>query len=422
VTINRKLFAITIFGGLLILLRLASGLIIAKAVAIYTGPSGMAMLGQVQSLFSVMNGIAAAPAGSGVVRYTAEYQATGLDSCSPWWKATLKWIVCILAIVIPISCIFARPLAHWAFGDVNYFWLIASMALALPLSVANTLIASVINGQHQHGRFIGLGMASVVVATIAMALLIMVANLDGAMVAAALFTGVSGLVMLLGSMQQPWFRLKYWWGKTDQAQMKDIGGYVAMALTSALTTPLALMMVRNILIKQVGWEETGQWQAVWKISEVYLGVISITLSTYFLPKLSTLRCTNTILKEIKATRRIIMPVVLFLAIIVYFLRDFAISLAFSEAFRPARDLFALQLLGDFIKIASLLYAYPMLSCGATKWFIGSEAAFAALFVLLTQFFASKYGTHGANIAYVINYSLYFIFGYSNLKHYSREHR
>lgn len=396
-----------------------SGFAIAKVVAIYTGPSGIAMLGQVQGLFSALNGIVAAPAGSGIVRYTAENQFTGFEACAPWWKAALKWILLLFAVVISITCIFAKPLAFWAFGDVKYFWLVVLTALALPLSVANTLIGSVITGLHQYRRFVGLGMLAVIVATIVMVALVMKAELDGAMTAAALFMSISGLVMLIGSMREPWFRLKYWWGHASKVEMKGIGGYVAMAITSAITVPIALLMVRNILIAQVGWEQAGHWQAVYKISEAYLGVITVALGVYFLPKLASLNGVDAILKEIQTTAKIVMPVVLLLAILVYLLRDVAISLVFTEAFRPARDLFAIQLVGDVLKILSWLYAYPMLSRGATKWFMGTEIVFSISFVLLAYFFVAKYGVNGANMAYTLNYFIYLIFIYTNVKRFSR---
>jgi len=62
---------------------MASGVLIAKVVAVYTGPSGMAMLGQVQSLVAALTGIAGAPGGNGLVRYTAECNKRGFDACAP---------------------------------------------------------------------------------------------------------------------------------------------------------------------------------------------------------------------------------------------------------------------------------------------------------------------------------------------------
>jgi len=105
--------------------------------------------------------------------------------------------------------------------------------------------------------------------------------------------------------------------------------------------------------------------------------------------------------------------------LVYILRDVAIKLIFTEAFGPARELFAMQLVGDVVKIVSWLYAYPMLSRGATKWFMGTEIVFSASFILLAYVFVVRYGVQGANYAYVTNYCLYLIFLYKNIKRFSR---
>jgi len=189
----KKLLTVTLFSGLLTLMRMLSGFIIAKVVAIYTGPGGIAMLGQVQSLVGALAGVVSAPAGSGVVRYTAENKHAGFSACAPWWKAALKWTVLLLAVLIPTACVCAKPLARWIFGDVDYFWLVMMATLALPLSAANNLIASVLNGQQLYRRFIGLGMLSVLIATAVMVILVIKVRLNGAMIAATLFSSISGV-------------------------------------------------------------------------------------------------------------------------------------------------------------------------------------------------------------------------------------
>ena len=192
-----------------------------------------------------------------------------------------------------------------------------------------------------------------------------------------------------------------------------------MATTTALTTPIALIGVRNVLISHVGWEEAGQWQAVWKISEVYLGVITIALTTYYLPKLSTLKGVENIRAEINQTAKIIIPIAAIMALGVYLFRDLVISLLFTEAFRSARELFAIQLIGDVIKIASWLYAYPMLSRGATKWFVSTEIIFSLSLIALTYTLVPLYSTQGANFAYAINYLIYLVFTFVFFGRYSR---
>ncbi|MGL6369299.1 O-antigen translocase [Aeromonas hydrophila] len=405
----RRLLTVTAFTALLTLLRMVAGFIIAKVVAVYTGPTGMAMLGQVQSMVAMLNGLVTAPAGNGVVRFTAEHQANGYEACAPWWKAAIQWIGILLGVVIPLGFLLAKPLSIWLFGNPDYIWLVIISCCALPFSAANTLIASVINGQQQYRRYVIAGMISVCVTTVVMIGLVIKSNLHGALIAAAINSSISGLVMLIISLRQPWFKTRYWWGKTEHIHRKAIGGYVLMAVTSALTAPVALILIRNILVANVGWEVAGYWQAVWKISEAYLAVITMALGTYYLPRLSSLNNVTAIKAEIIGTAKIIMPLVAISAGGVYLCRDIAISLLFTSTFSPARELFSIQLVGDVIKIASWLVAYPMLSRGAVKWFVSTEIIFSLSFVILSWLFIVHIGVNGVNIAYALNYALYFLF-------------
>jgi len=144
-------------------------------------------------------------------------------------------------------------------------------------------------------------------------------------------------------------------------------------------------------------------------------VITMALGTYYLPRLSSLVGPDAIVSEIHKTARIVLPIVAILALSVYLLRDVAIWLLFTPKFNAARDLFAVQLCGDVIKIASWLYAYPMLSRGATKWFIGTEVVFSLSFVVLTHIFVSYAGIKGVTIAYLVNYFIYFFVIFLNVR-------
>lgn len=415
----KRLLKVTAMTGLLTLLRMAMGFVIAKVVAIYTGPTGMAMLGQVQSMVGSLNGIINAPAGSGVVRFTAEYKEQGFDACAPWWRAALQWVLIISAMAIPLGILLAEPIASSLFQDANLTWVVVATVCVLPFAAIGTLCNSVINGQQLYRRYVGLGMLSALISGGVMLGMIAWQNIEGALLAAAVQAALIGVVMLIANLRQPWFKLHYWWGSVEPKARKEIGGYMLMAITSALTVPVSLILVRNILIAQVGWDATGQWQAVYKISEVYLGVITMALGTYYLPRLASLTGVDAIVSEIHKTARIIIPIVVSMALGVYLLRDVAISLLFTEAFRSARELFAIQLTGDVIKIASWLYAYPMLSRGATKWFMVTEVLFSLSFVALTYLFVTNMGLKGATVAYLVNYSVYLLVVSFNVKRLAR---
>lgn len=405
----RKLISVTLFSGLLTLLRMSSGFVIAKAVAIYTGPAGVAMLGQVGSFVTAINGIVTAPVGNGLVRYTSEHHTNGFDACAPWWRASLRWMAGLLVLTMVVAVLMAEPLSLWLFQDVRYSWLLVVAALVLPLSSLNTLCGSVINGQQQYKRYILLGAISVVLASALALVFIYYFRLPGALLAACVFTALSGCIMLAGSFRQPWFRWRYWFGPTGSAEMAGIRSYLVMAMTSAICSAGSLLLTRNILIAHVGLVQTGYWQTVYKISEVYLGVLTMALATYYFPRLAAAATPSDAFAEIFTTAKVILPFAALCGLIIYFSRDLAITILFTDEFRPARDLFAVQLVGDVFKIVSWLFAYAMIARKETAWFLGTELFFSTSLPLLVWLLVDDFGVHGANIAYLINYAMYFIF-------------
>lgn len=129
------------------------------------------------------------------------------------------------------------------------------------------------------------------------------------------------------------------------------------------------------------------------------------------PTLTIIKTSFLIKKEVNSTILYIVSITSFMALSIYLFRDLVITVLFTEQFRSARELFLLQLVGDVIKIAGFLYAYPLQSQGHTKLFISSEVIFSILFIVTTYIFVVNYGVHGANISYVITYSLYFVFAF-----------
>ncbi|MGI2209574.1 O-antigen translocase [Shewanella baltica] len=415
----KRLFKVTALSAILTFLKIAIGFVIAKLVAVYTGPTGLALLGQVQSVVAGFNGIANAPVGNGLIRYTAECKNDSFESTSKWWIACSQWTLLLLCIIIPIGIIFSKQLAIWLFENPNWYWIIIIICFGLPLSAFGTLVNSVNNGLQRYRRLIGLGMISVFTSGLVMMYLIINHDLTGALLAVALQSSLMGIVMLFASFKEPWLKLRYWWGCSGLKEQKAIGGYVLMALTTALTIPISMIVIRNVLVAEVGWELTGHWQAVWKISEVYLGVITIALGTYFLPTLAGIKGTVAIKAEINKITSFILPLVVVIALSIYFFRDFIITVLFTEEFRAARELFAIQLCGDVFKILAYIYGYPMLSRGATKWFVATDIMFSLFFVFLSWYFVSNYGLQGMPIAYCINYLTCFVFVYFGVNHFSK---
>ncbi|HFO7841507.1 TPA: O63 family O-antigen flippase, partial [Escherichia coli] len=160
------------------------------------------------------------------------------------------------------------------------------------------------------------GMISTLITSVVIIYIILSYGLIGAMVAAVIQPALIGGGVFIFSLKEKWCRLKYFIGPITKGAKNDILKYVAMISVSAIVGPLSIIILRTFLIEQVGWEIAGEWQSVWKISEVYLGVITLTLSTYYLPVLAKTRDYQQLVLELRRTVKVIFPLIVLMAIFI----------------------------------------------------------------------------------------------------------
>ena len=388
--------------ALLTFVRMASGFIIAKMVAVYTGPVGIAYLGQLQSFVTSMVSVSNAPLQNGLVRYTREFHEEGYEYCSPWWSSAVQWLACILIVLVPLISFFSGYISRLIFSSDEYSWLVNISALVIPFSALGTLIKSVLNGLEQYKNFVLLGITSTLISTGLILLLIYAHQLEGGLLSVALQPAVAGFTMLLFAAKQDWFTFKYWFSRTQKKHRDGIRNYILMAIISAILGPLSLMIIRKIIAANLDWGSVGIWQATWKISEVYLGVISMALSTYFIPTLSALKTKLEINAEMRRTVIVVLPLTILCSLAVYFLRFIIIEILFTNEFNQASILFKYQLIGDVIKVLAWFYICLFISKGNAQIFIGIELFSFASFITLSMFLIQLMGIEGIALAYALN--------------------
>ena len=167
--------------------------------------------------------------------------------------------------------------------------------------------------------------------------------------------------------------------------------------------------MRNNLMEQFGEVAAGEWQAVFKISEIYLMLFTSTLSIYYLPRLSEIRERQDLWREIGKVYRLFLPLTVILAGAIYLLRDFLVLILFTKDFIGMTNLFGWQLFGDVLKIGSWILGFVMVGRGMVRWFISTELVFSASWVIFTLLLTNMWGLQGAPAAFALNYALYWVF-------------
>ncbi|WP_323665758.1 O-antigen translocase [Aliarcobacter butzleri] len=396
----------SVLTGISTVIRLVSAFVINKVIALYIGPSGLAIVGQLQNFTSIITTFSNGAISSGIVKYTAEYQDIE-EKKKIFSSSIVISLICSLIISIFLFT-FSDYLSELILKDVQYSSVFIIFGATIFLFALNMVLISILNGQKEIKKYVLVNIAGSVFSLVFTSILIMQLNLMGALYAMVLNQSVMFFVTLAFVLKSSWFKLEYFKQGLDKESLSKLSKYSLMAIVSALTVPVSHLIIREYIGENLGWDSAGYWQGIWYISTMYLMLVTTTLGVYYLPRLSEIQDNKELRKEIFSGYKIIMPIVILASLIIFLLKEYVILIAFSKDFMPMMELFAWQLIGDVIKIASWLLAYLMLAKAMTKVFIYTEVLFSALFVGLSILFVDKFGLVGITYAYALNYFLYLV--------------
>jgi len=408
-----------IYASIATAAKLLAGLVIVKLVAWMAGPEGVGRLGQFMSLMAVLAVLAGGGISAGVVKYVAEYRDDP-HRLSLLLGAALWYALCASCLVGVIGLLLSRQIAGWLLGDVRYWGLVVVLAaVQTGIAMANYVLA-VINGFMDVKR---LACIQVLGSLLSVAVALCLARwlqLYGVLLAL-----VVGQLLVLAVGLPAWWRSPYFSRhmlrlRFDREMTWRLAAFSVMTLTSALLPPLVNIAVRDHLAARFGWEHVGYWQAVGKVSDAYLLFLTTAINVYYLPKLASTHARESLVAELRLAYRYVMPAVVLLAVGVYLCRGWVTLLLFSDGFAAANALYAPQLMGDVVKIASFVLSYVMLAKAMTGLFVVSEIVFAISYVLLVFLLTARFGLVGAMYAFALNYALYLVFNVIVVRRYLGE--
>lgn len=395
-------------NAIAVVVRILTAIGLNKVLALYVGPAGYALVGQFANALTIAGSMAGGAVGNGITKYTAEYDGSREKQRLIWRTAT-KYLFASVSLTALFALLFSRQLALWLLGDSAYQPVFLCCALGLPLLAFNALLLAIMNGNKEVRALVAQSIASSLVSGMATAALAMSFGIAGALYGLVVGPAVGLLFTLCLCRRATWFTLDSFIGPASAAQARQLAGYAAMALTSAIVAPLGQLTVRDHLIDRFGQIAAGEWQAVFKMSEIYLQLFTATLGIYFLPRLSEIRDPRLLWLEITKVCRFMLPLALLAALALYWLREWVTVTVFTERFLGMVDLFRWQLVGDVLKLGGWIFGYVMVGRAMVGWFMATEIVFTLSWVVLALALTRVLGREGATAAFAINYGCYWLF-------------
>lgn len=390
-----------------IFIRIISGILTSKAIAVFIGVEGMALIGNLRNFISVVHTVSILGIYNGVVKSVSEFK-NNIQKLSET-LSTAFYVGFISTVGVALLCYYnAESINSLLFSDIyNYDYIIEIMALALPFYAINMFSFSIMNGYGKYKMLLVINIIGQVLGLLVTLILIYQENIDGALIAAVVAPSLILLVTFVGFINQRSLMKLVRISTINFQILKRFIPFGVVALITAIAIPLVSIFIRNYIINQVGIQQAGYWESMQRISNYYLMFINSIMALYFLPRFSEITNKAEFRQEVFSFYKRVMPIFGLGLILIYFLRHFIVRFIFSESFDATADLFIWQLMGDFVKVASMVIVYQFIAKKMFGHFIIVEIFLVVITFVSSIYLIDAFGVEGAVMGHFLSYLMHF---------------
>ena len=391
-----------------VLTKIIAGFLTTKFIALFIGPEGMALIGNLRSFLTSVQSFATVGLYNGVVKYINEFKTntkelTKVLSTAYYLGFAATIVMCFL------SYYNAETINDFLFSEqYDYQEVIKIMAIALPFYSLNLFSFSIMNGYGKYRFLMIINIIGQIMGLSVTLLLIWQNNIDGALLSVVIAPSLIFLITVVGILNRKNFMRQIKISLIDLEWIKKFSPYSLMALVSGIAFPLVIIGVRNYIIDVEGMREAGMWESMNRISSYYLMFVNSIMVLYFLPRFSEIDSKVEFRKEVFDFYKTIIPVFGLGLLAIYLLRPFIVAIFLTEEFKMVEELFLWQLLGDFVKVLAIVIAYQFIAKKMFWHFIVTETFLLFMIYFTSVYFVDIYGVKGANIAHFVSYGAYYI--------------
>ncbi|MCK3658854.1 hypothetical protein A4G18_09050 [Pasteurellaceae bacterium Pebbles2] len=396
--------------------KLLVGLALIKLIAISFGADGLGQAANYMTLLTVLSVLSGAGLLNGITKFVAEYAE------QPQKLATLlgtsSLIILIFSLFLTaLGWFLAEPISIFLFQTSGFENIIRYTAiLQLGIAISYYFLA-VIKGQRDAKGYALVNIGGILLGAMSFLLLLWQFDYSGALIGLALmpvWTYLPAYVRLkmyatqkCGVKSTSFFHFSLLKPKWDHQSAQKLSQFSLMTFATACTIPVIYILLRNQLAQLENMQQVGLWQAMGKISDAYLQLITAAFSVYLLPTFAKLHSSVALKKEVGKALSFVFPVAFLLSAFIYLWQDTVILWLFNAEFLAMKPLFLWQLIGDIFKVASYVFGYLWLAKARVKRYIMAELLQALLLWGMSSFLIQQSGAVGAVQGYMWCYIVYF---------------
>ncbi|WP_179374303.1 O-antigen translocase [Winogradskyella wichelsiae] len=388
-------------------IKIIAGILISKFIAVYIGPQGMALLGNLRNFLRALQSLSISGLYKGVVKFVSQVKDDSVELSKT--LSTVFYLGFFSSMLLAFLCYYNAELINDIIftENYNYVYIIETLAIVLPFYALNMFTFSIMNGFSKHKYLLLINILGQIMGLLVTLLLIHQENINGALLAMVITPALNLSITLVGIAFRRNLMASVKITKISLSVLNKLSPYMIMALVGAIALPIVTIIIRNYLIEEIGLKSAGYWTAMTRISDYYLMFFNSMMALYILPRFSEINSRLEFRKEVFSFYKTMMPAFLVLVLIIYFSRSLLINILFTEDFRPVEDLFGYQILGDIARVLSMVIAYQFLAKKMFTHFLILEVFLFVIMYFSSIYLIDEFGLKGAVMGHCLSYFMYF---------------
>jgi len=380
-----------------------------KVIALILGPSGIGLLGLYTCISELVRSVAGMGINSSGVRQIAEAVGSQDKQRIARTIITLRRVALCSGVAGGLLLVaFSSLAARLSFGDEARTASVALLALAVVFGEISAAQAALVQGMRRIADLAKINVLGAFYGTITSIPIIY-------------FLGEKGLVPSLVCVAFMTILTSWWYArkvKIEKVKLswRDIAtessgllrlGFVFMA--GGLMTMAAAYLVRIFIVRRMGVDEAGYFQAAWALGGIYAGFIVSSMGADFYPRLTAVasnndECNRLVNEQTEVGLLLGGPGVICTLIF----SPLVIQLFYSSKFGPAIEILRWICLGMLLRIGSWPMGFILLAKGVGKVYFWCELATNVGFVGLISAGVVLFKLPGSGIGFFAVYVAYSI--------------
>ena len=399
----------TVLNGIAQLVKAMSSLVVNKMIVVFLGSSALLFVGNLKSVFTILQQISGAGIYEGAVKYlTGEFkdrQAFILQACLS--LMLIGFFISIVLYVVLFDQILDLLQLDKNESDLIP-WLTGGIVLGLLCFVFHTLMQSFFHGLKSYKIIVQSTLISAVLTLgISVALIYYVNKLG--LVLSVFVPSVILLLTYCFHFHKSWHFGQVLFSKPFRLFIfKPVLSFTVMSAVAAIVFPSVLIAIRSLLVAHTGIELASYWEGYSRLSLFISSLAISSISLYYLPKLVEANTGQEMLRVVLWGVKFLIALAFPAMLLIFWFGNDIISLIYTSSFLETIFLLKWELTGTFLKLLSFTVSFIMIAKKLTTVFVLSELISGFLFLGLSTLFIDLYGVVGASIAFTGTYFLYLL--------------